>query len=116
MAVTHYELDAKLEAIETRMDGRVQHIQQIFEHMQGDLLAIKTDNQTIRQELKEDYKDIKQELRNAKWWALGTSIAIISVLVGVLALTNSWQQTTISLIASKADNIQNKLDNLQRTH
>jgi len=83
VSVTHYELGAKIEAIEARMDGRVQHIQQIFEHMQADLVAIKENNQAIRQELKEDHKELKQELRNAKWWALGTGIAIISVLVGI---------------------------------
>jgi len=95
VSVTHYELGAKIEAIEARMDSRVQHIQQIFEHMQSDL-----------SEMKEDRKEFKQELKNAKWWALGTGIAIISILVGILALTNSWQQATIALIASKIDSLQ----------
>jgi len=91
MTVTNYELDTKIEAIEARMDGRIRHIEQIFEHMQ------------------EDNKIIKQELRNTQWWVLGTSVAIIGVLIGILAITNSWQQATMTLIASK-------IDSLQQTH
>lgn len=85
--LTRYELDAKCQAIESKMDARIKYI----EELTGEL---------------------KKEFRGAKWWAIGAVLTVLATFAGILQLTNSWRQTTISLIGSNVDSISTKLDSL----
>lgn len=84
---TRYELDAKCQAIEAKMDARVEHIENIAQ-------------------------ELKKEFKNAKWWAIGAVVTVLASFVGVIQLTTSWQQATINIIASRVENISDKIDTL----
>lgn len=95
MTITQNELNSKLEAIESRMDRRVDRMEIVFE-------------QTQKQS-----EELKREFRNAKWWALGTAVGIIAVLATFLGITNSWQQAYLSSYSAKVDNLSSNVSTLQ---
>ena len=64
--ITRHEIDARLEALETRLDSRVQNIE----------------NAVVG--FKEEARQLRTELSHAKWWAIGTAVAVLSIFAGVL--------------------------------
>lgn len=96
MTASNVEFNTKLEAIESRMDARVQHMETLSE--------INT----------EQTDELKREFRQAKWWALTTAAAIFVGMAGFLAITNSWQQTYLSSYTARTDTLQSKMDNVQQ--
>jgi hypothetical protein len=59
--ITRHELDAKLELIEARLDNRVARIESAVDGFKGEA------------------EQLRSELGNAKWWAIGTAIAVLSI-------------------------------------
>jgi uncharacterized protein YoxC len=64
--ITRHEIDARLEALETRLDARVQNIE----------------NAVVG--FKDEARQLRTELSHAKWWAIGTAVAVLSIFAGVL--------------------------------
>lgn len=64
--VTRAELDAKLETIEARMDARIARIENAVSGFQEE--AIK----------------LRSELSSAKWWAIGTAIAVLAIFMATI--------------------------------
>lgn len=64
--ITRHEIDARLEALEARLDARVQNIE----------------NAVVG--FKDEARLLRNELAHAKWWAIGTAIAVLSIFVGFL--------------------------------
>lgn len=77
--ITRHEIDARLEALETRLDARVQNIE------------------TAVAGFKEEARALRTELSHAKWWALGTAVAVLAVVMGAL----QW-----GLTSQRAENAQ----------
>ena len=73
-SVGRYELDAKLEAVEARMDARIARIESSVASFQQEALQIRSD------------------MKNAKWWAIGTAVAVLSIFVVVLTWGLSAQK------------------------
>ncbi|MCO6057337.1 hypothetical protein NG726_11715 [Pseudomonas sp. MOB-449] len=72
--ITRPELDAKLELIESRMDVRIARIEASVEGF------------------KEEAGQLRAELSNAKWWAIGTAIAVLGIFLGALQWGLSMQK------------------------
>lgn len=64
--VTRPELDAKLEAIEARMDARIARIENAVSGFQ------------------DEAGKLRSELSNAKWWAIGTAIAVLAIFMATI--------------------------------
>lgn len=64
--ITREEIDTKLQLIEERLDRKV-----------GDIATAISD-------LKSSNQQTVRALSNAKWWAIGTAIAVLSVFLGTL--------------------------------
>lgn len=106
--VARYELDAKLETIEARMDGRVQRIEDKFVSLAEDLKSIRVDIKDSRQEAKTDKKQIIYTI-------IGSVIAFIGVTVGILALNASWQQNFLNSIDARVNIIQQNVAEINKT-
>lgn len=72
--ITRPELDAKLELIEARMDARIARIESSVEGF------------------KEEAGLLRAELSHAKWWAIGTAIAVLAIFLGALQWGLSMQK------------------------
>ncbi len=72
--ITRPELDAKLELIESRMDARIARIEASVAGF------------------KEEAGQLRAELSNAKWWAIGTAIAVLGIFLGALQWGLSMQK------------------------
>lgn len=95
--LTRYELDAKLEAIEARMDGRVASIQS---EIQGFLSAQQERDKRLDEQLEASRRDSDQRFQTilrdidrlgsikANVWGSMVTTIIILVAVGALALTS----------------------------
>ncbi|MCK2123885.1 hypothetical protein [Pseudomonas sp. PNPG3] len=66
MNITREEIDAKLQLIEERLDRKV------------------SDIATSVNELKASNERTVIALQNAKWWAIGTAIAVLAIFMGTL--------------------------------
>ena len=66
MNITREEIDAKLQLIEERLDRKV------------------SDIASSVNELKSSNERTAAALQNAKWWAIGTAIAVLAVFMGTL--------------------------------
>lgn len=64
--ISRPELDAKLEAIEARMDARIARIESAVSGFQAEA------------------SQFRSELASAKWWAIGTAIAVLAIFLGTL--------------------------------
>ena len=64
--ITRPELDAKLELIEARMDARIARIESSVEGF------------------KDEAGKLRTELSHAKYWAIGTAIAVLAIFAGFL--------------------------------
>ncbi|USW94205.1 hypothetical protein NHF39_23155 [Pseudomonas proteolytica] len=64
--ITREEIDTKLQLIEERLDRKV-----------GDIATAISD-------LKSSNQQTVRALSNAKWWAIGTAIAVLSIFLGTL--------------------------------
>lgn len=64
--ITRPELDAKLETIEAKMDARIARIETSVEGFLGEA------------------SKLRAELSHAKWWAIGTAVAVLTVFAGFL--------------------------------
>lgn len=64
--ITRHELDAKLELIESRLDNRVARIESAVGGFKDESAALRS------------------ELSHAKWWAIGTAVAVLSIFAGFL--------------------------------
>ncbi|GLU38853.1 hypothetical protein [Pseudomonas sp. NBRC 100443] len=64
--ISRPELDAKLEAIEARMDARIARIESAVSGFQSEA------------------SQFRAELSSAKWWAIGTAIAVLAIFLGTL--------------------------------
>lgn len=64
--ITRHELDAKLETIEARLDARVARIEASVSGF------------------KEEASQFRAELSHAKWWAIGTAVAVLSIFAAFM--------------------------------
>lgn len=92
-APTREEIDAKLVTIETRMDARVQRIE----------------DQATR--IEADMQDIKSEMKNMKWWMIGTGVSVVlaiaafnaTVLGNMIASFESGKNTAQAIEKAQND-------------
>lgn len=95
--VTHYELDAKLDVIETRMDAKIDRIEATGKRIEATC------------------EELKKEFRNGKWWAIGTAIAAVGLIFTVIQLNVSWQQNFLTSLDSRIGYVNSKVDALTPT-
>lgn len=75
--ITRPELDAKLELIETRMDARVDRMEaQVTKSVEAIDRALDGLRETVS-EIKTDNRETRSIISNAKWWAIGTAVAVL---------------------------------------
>jgi hypothetical protein len=95
--ITRHELDAKLELIETRMDGRVLQIEnQVAKSIESTERAIDVVRETMST-LQDENKQTRSSISAAKWWAIGTGVA---VLLGVWQIVTGVNQGIIAAFES----------------
>ncbi|WP_081577601.1 hypothetical protein [Acidithiobacillus thiooxidans] len=80
--VSRYELDAKIQAIEARMDTRIAHMESIVER-----------GMEVAKEAKEEAKETRRHVTITAWTVAGV---IIVGVMGALALTTAWQTAAYS--------------------
>ncbi len=76
-SVTRYELDAKTQAIEARMDARLAHMDSII----GSAMD-------IAKEAKEEAKETRRHVTIVSWTVAGVIIAGVAMVIGV---ATAWQ-------------------------
>lgn len=103
MTVSRYELDAKCQAIEATMDARVQK-------MEVTLNSAVSDFKATTAEIKADMREIRNELKNTKWQVLFLCVGLFAAVIGILAITNSWQQTNLSIMTNRLDKVTDTLN------
>ncbi len=99
--VSRYELDAKLEAIESRMDARVQRIETLAN-------SIGEQSQRIEDSAAETRQLVKSSMWNA-WFAMLAGVAIVVAVVALLMDTinsassdnSAWTRDAISEIRAE---------------
>lgn len=101
-AITRPELDARLELIETRMDARVQRIEETGKAIQSEM------------------HEIRSELKNQKWWMIGTGLTVVlgiaafnaTVLSNMVASFESGKNTSATVIQAqqRIDSVENKVN------
>jgi hypothetical protein len=116
--VTRPELDAKLEAIESRMDARVARIEAKFDAY---LTVAEARDRRIEerfQRIQRDMVDIKNTLANTKWWAIGTGIAVLAIFIGALysvaGMQASWLQHSLSGIEGSFSRVEQRIERLEQ--
>ncbi|WP_330113949.1 hypothetical protein SA496_14345 [Pseudomonas sp. JS3066] len=68
------KMERRLEFLEDRVDARTERIQQSLN------------------DLRMDVGDLRSELSHAKWWAIGTAIAVLGIFLGVIQWGLSMQK------------------------
>lgn len=101
MPVTKYELDAKCQAIEATFDARVQRME-----LKMDLMMEQT---------KKEMGEIKTSLSNTKWQVPSLCLTLLILMIGILAITNSWQQNNLNMLTSRMDKVESHMDKID-TH
>lgn len=81
-AITHYELDARTEAIEARMDARIAHMESIV----GQAVE-------ASKEAKQEAKELRRHVTLVSWTVAGVTIAVIAV---IMATATAWQTSAYS--------------------
>lgn len=85
--VSHYELDAKLEAIEARADARMSRFE---ERIDQAIVEMRRDREDIKSEFKADKTERRAEMRGLKITIVTTAIATV---IGLYAANISLIQT-----------------------
>lgn len=88
--VTRYELDAKLETIETRMDRRLDRMEELVK-------SSIVESKEMRFEAKQEAKETKRHVDLVVLAGVGVMVAVVAIAIGI---TNSWLQTYLTHIAA----------------
>lgn len=104
--ISREELDAKLQVLQVSLDHRVQSIE-------SSVLAFSAEASRLR-----------NEMSHAKWWAIGTAFAVLSIFAGVLmwgltaqkdenARFNSYMREDVKEISSSVREISSAVQELR---
>ncbi len=64
------------------------------------------------EQTKKEMGEIKTSLSNTKWQVASLCLTLLILMVGILAITNSWQQNNINMLTSRMDKVENHMDKM----